>query len=106
MRLQLTEHDRSFEAVERTDANGFVRIFRHGQEKMIWVSSFPPHLQDLDMEALALEDFQQPLWRHRDAAVGAGVNSWAKLLAWAIIHTCCSSAFTCALLLPISLAIV
>jgi len=74
VRPQLDETDPAFQAVERADSNGWLQICRHGQEKVMY--DFPPHVQDVDVEALASQRFASPLWRKGNAADGAGRSVW------------------------------
>ena len=72
MRPQLREGDDAFVAVERYNANGWCRICRGGQEKVMRGSSFPPTVGDVDVKGLEDQKFRSSVWRGGDCGGGAG----------------------------------
>ena len=75
-RPQLHEDDGAFVAVERTDKNGYCRIRRSGQEKIMHSSSFPLTVGDVDVKGLDDRKFFCPVWREKGCGAGAGGGSW------------------------------
>ena len=70
MRPQLREGDDAFVAVERPNSNGWCRICRGGQEKVVY--SFPPTVGDVDVKGLEDQEFDSSVWRGGDCGGGAG----------------------------------
>ncbi len=70
-RLQVDERDDNFVAVGRArGGNGWLRICRHGLEKIMY--SFPPSAADVDVKELDDREFSCAVWRAGDAARDAG----------------------------------
>jgi hypothetical protein len=72
MHAQLHEHDDAFVAVERADANGWCRIRRLGQEKIVYSAHFPHTVGDVDVTRLDNQKFYCPVWRDEDCDAAAG----------------------------------
>ena len=72
-RPQLREHDDAFVAVDRSEnGSGWCQIRRGGQEKVMYSSSFPPTVGDVDVKGLGNQKFMCPVWREGDCGAGAG----------------------------------
>jgi hypothetical protein len=72
-RPQLREHDDAFVAVERwNEGNGWCRIRRGGQEKVIQSNRFPPTVGDVDVKGSEDQKFDSLVWREGDCGAGAG----------------------------------
>ena len=73
MRPQLREGDDTFVAVLRfSRGNGWCRICRGGQEKVVYGSNFPDTVGDVDVKGLEYQKFNSSVWREGDCGAGAG----------------------------------
>ena len=71
VRLQVDERDDTFVAVGRArGGNGWLRICRHGLEKVLY--SFSSSGADVDVQGLHDREFSCAVWRAGDAARDAG----------------------------------
>jgi hypothetical protein len=78
-RPQLPEHDGAFVAVERSNGgNGWCRIRRGGQDKIMWSSDFPPTVGDVDVKGLRNQKFNSLVWRDGGCGAGAGGGNWME----------------------------
>ncbi len=59
-------------AVERVDSNGWCRIRRGGQEKIVHGNNFPPTVGDVDVKGLSNQKFYCRVWREEGCGAGAG----------------------------------
>ena len=75
-RPQVDERDDELVAVERFNGgNGWLRICRHGLEKVMWREHFPPRVGDVDVKELLDGKIQCPVWRTGHAARDAGATA-------------------------------
>ena len=75
MRPQLREGDDAFVAVESySGGNGYCRICRGGQEKIMLSSNFPDTVGDVDVKGLGNQKFNCPVWREGGCGAGAGAS--------------------------------
>ena len=100
MRPQLDERDNAFVAVElesgdlnlatNHNPNGTIRICRQGMEKRVEASGCPSRVGDVDMHSLKNQEFQCPVWRGGESAVGAGEWEEGRGHCHMSLDCCCS----------------